>query len=66
MASPKVWLITGCPSGFGPALARTLLDHGHMVIGSSRKAEKTPQPVQEIKAKGGHWLALDVCSSDVV
>ena len=35
-SSPKVWLITGCSSGFGFALALHVLNAGHKVIATSR------------------------------
>lgn len=59
-AASKVWLITGCSSGFGISLARAVLSHGHRVVASSRNPSKTPQLVDEITKKGGHWIALDV------
>ncbi len=32
----KVWLITGCSRGLGRALARTVLDAGHRLVGTAR------------------------------
>ncbi|GAB1211745.1 hypothetical protein ATERTT37_000869 [Aspergillus terreus] len=61
-SQPKVWLITGCSAGFGISLARAVLAHGHHLIASSRNPSKTLELVQEVKQKGGHWLALDVTS----
>ncbi len=37
--SPKVWLITGCSSGFGRELARVLLRRGEHVVVTARKPE---------------------------
>jgi len=37
--SCRVWLITGCSSGFGLALATTLLSRGQRVIATARQAE---------------------------
>lgn len=59
------WFITGCSSGFGLELARAALDAGQTVIASSRRPEKTPELVAEIKGRGGHWIALDTAGSDV-
>lgn len=47
------------------ALARTVLAHGHKVIASSRNPSKTPDLVNEITGKGGHWITLDVTSPDL-
>jgi len=35
----KVWLITGCGSGFGHAIAREVLERGHRVVATSRNVE---------------------------
>lgn len=57
------WLITGCSSGFGLALARTVLAHGHNVLATSRNPSKSPEAKAEIeKHPHARWLALDVCS----
>lgn len=60
-----VWFITGCSSGIGLELARTVLSKGHRVIASSRNPSKTPDLVNEIKSKGGNWITLDVTGDDV-
>lgn len=52
------WLITGCSSGFGLSLARTVQAGGHKVIATSRNP--LPEQVSEIEAKGGKWLKLNV------
>ena len=36
---PRVWLITGCSSGLGRALASHILAHGHRVIATARDAD---------------------------
>ena len=38
MAEKKVWLITGCDSGMGKAIAETVLEHGDKVIVTARDA----------------------------
>ncbi|MCJ1473737.1 hypothetical protein MMC13_002388 [Lambiella insularis] len=57
---PLTWLITGCSSGFGLALARTVQLHGHTLIATSRNPSRTPSLVAEIERNGGKWLKLDV------
>ena len=56
---PRVWLITGCSSGFGLALANTILAHGHRVIATARH----PSVLDELVARHPETcraLALDV------
>lgn len=62
MSSSRVYLITGCASGLGLALAHAALQAGHKVIATSRKPHKTPGIVEEITSKGGYWATLDVTS----
>lgn len=65
---PLTWLITGCSSGIGLALARHVLANGHCLIATSRNPSKTPDLVKEVESYGGgsggsaghRWLALDV------
>lgn len=60
---PLVWLITGCSSGLGLALARTAQAHGHTVVATSRDPSRTPELVREMTAHPTHpgrWLQLDV------
>lgn len=60
---PLTWLITGCSSGLGLALARCILEQGHNVIATSRNPGKTPDLVEEITSRqSGRWLMLDVSS----
>ncbi|KAH7410736.1 putative short chain oxidoreductase/dehydrogenase [Cadophora sp. MPI-SDFR-AT-0126] len=61
---PKVWLITGCSSGFGLALALHVLNAGHKVIATSRNPSKTPDLVTQVQNLGGTWLTLDICSPE--
>ena len=56
------WLITGSSSGFGLSLTRIVQAAGHKVIATSRNPSRTPELVNEIKARGGKWLQLDVDS----
>lgn len=57
---PLTWLITGCSSGLGLAIARQAQSNGHKVIATSRNPGKTPALVQEIESKGGNWTQLDL------
>jgi NAD(P)-dependent dehydrogenase (short-subunit alcohol dehydrogenase family) len=57
--SPPVWLITGCSTGLGRALAQAVLDHGHRAAVSARN----PAQIQDIVAAHPHTsiaLPLDV------
>ena len=56
---PRVWLITGCSSGLGLALATTALASGHRVIATARH----PSALDELVARHPETcraLALDV------
>lgn len=55
---PKVIVITGASSGIGKATALHLLNKGHIVYGAARRVEK----MQDLKAKGGHDLKMDITS----
>lgn len=59
---PKTYLITGCSSGLGYALALAALAAGHHVIATSRRPANTPDKVARVRAQGGQWAALDVSS----
>ncbi|KAH6679106.1 putative short chain oxidoreductase/dehydrogenase [Halenospora varia] len=69
MSSPSstpVWLITGCSSGFGKALAFHARKSGHRVIATSRNPAKTPELVSEFESLGGIWHSLDLYSPESV
>jgi NAD(P)-dependent dehydrogenase (short-subunit alcohol dehydrogenase family) len=59
------WLVTGCSSGLGLELARTIVRSGQRCIASSRNPSKTPEAVAEIEKLGGVWITLDVAGPDV-
>ncbi|KAF7503770.1 hypothetical protein GJ744_003312 [Endocarpon pusillum] len=62
MANQRVWLITGCSSGFGWELCREALSRGDRVIATSRNANK----LADLKNLGASTVELDVCQSDEV
>ncbi|XWW99771.1 hypothetical protein V2A60_007783 [Cordyceps javanica] len=67
---PLRWLITGCSSGLGLALARYALARGHFVIATSRNPAGTPELVAEVErdvgdgGRRGRWVKLDVTDPD--
>ncbi len=54
----RVWLITGCSSGFGRELVLEVLSRGDKVIATSRRVEA----MADLAQAGAHTLALDVTS----
>ena len=57
---PKVWLITGCSTGFGKEIAFAALRRGDKVIATARN----PTKLEELKAQGAFTMTLDVLSTD--
>ncbi|KAL4802780.1 hypothetical protein BDV18DRAFT_163743 [Aspergillus unguis] len=57
--APRVWLITGCSSGFGEAFVHEILRRGDKVIATARN----PQSIQALASAGAHTLAFDVSAS---
>ncbi len=57
----RVWLITGCSSGFGRALAEAALAAGHRVVATARKPEALAD-LEQLGAEAGacRAVALDV------
>ena len=45
-AAPKVWLITGCSTGFGRALAEAVLKKGDFLLATARKPEQLRALIQ--------------------
>lgn len=60
--SSKVWLITGCSSGMGRALALEALSRGDRVIATARSVAS----LEDLRERGATTVALDVTSSDDV
>jgi NAD(P)-dependent dehydrogenase (short-subunit alcohol dehydrogenase family) len=59
------FLVTGCSSGLGLSLVRSILRSGHRVIATSRNPSKTPNLVAEVEKSGGVWTALDLSWPDL-
>ena len=54
---PRTWMITGCSTGFGRALAERLLARGERVVATARRPEALESLV---KPHGNRALALEV------
>jgi len=61
----KTWLITGVSSGFGQALATTLLSAGHRVVGTLRD-EASRKNFEQLKPGYSFGRLLDVTHSTAV
>jgi len=61
----KIWLITGCSTGFGRELAKVLLEQGHKVGVASRKTDDI-QDIVDSNPDSSCALKLDVTSHDEV
>ena len=60
--SPRVWLITGCSSGFGRAIAEAALAHGDRVLATARD----PADLDDLRQNAGDAAdRLDTCRLDV-
>jgi NAD(P)-dependent dehydrogenase (short-subunit alcohol dehydrogenase family) len=58
---PRVWLITGCSTGMGRALANRALAHGDRVLATARNPA-TLNELVERHPKSCKTVALDVTS----
>ncbi|NTA84017.1 SDR family NAD(P)-dependent oxidoreductase [Agrobacterium tumefaciens] len=59
--NPKVWLVTGCSTGFGRYIAEHLLEAGEKVVVTARKTDK----IADLEQKGDALiLPLDVIDRD--
>lgn len=59
----KVWLITGCSTGLGRDLAKTVLDHGYRVAVTARNPDSVREIVKGFGSKA-ITLQLDVTNRD--
>jgi NAD(P)-dependent dehydrogenase (short-subunit alcohol dehydrogenase family) len=55
----RVWLVTGCSSGFGLELVHSILARGDKVIATARSVDK----LSALSKAGAATLQLDVTSS---
>ena len=62
--SPYTFLVTGASSGLGAHISIAASRAGHKVVGTARNVAKAKESYPEIEQKGGHWLALDVTSTE--
>ncbi|KAJ4165094.1 hypothetical protein LMH87_006741 [Akanthomyces muscarius] len=60
MTTGKVWIITGCSSGFGREIARAALARGDIVVATARD----PTKLADLGAKGAILQRLDVTDDD--
>jgi NAD(P)-dependent dehydrogenase (short-subunit alcohol dehydrogenase family) len=60
--APKVWLITGCSTGFGRALAEAVLQKGDSLLATARQPEQL-RPLIEDYPKTAKAVRLDVTLS---
>ena len=56
----KVWLITGCSTGFGREMTLVALRRGDKVIATARNPEK----IKDLEAHGAQTIALDVLAGE--
>ena len=57
--SPKTWLVTGCSSGLGEQLIRTIIKRGDHAIATARN----PDTLRDLADAGASILQLDVTAS---
>lgn len=63
--APKVWLITGCSTGFGRALAEAVLQQGDRLIATARKPEQLRALIEQYP-ETAKAVRLDVTSSQEI
>ncbi|KAI4220623.1 MAG: hypothetical protein LQ349_008041 [Xanthoria aureola] len=59
-SASRVWLITGCSSGFGQEIAKAALAYGERVVATARD----PAKLKELESHGATTFALDVLADD--
>ena len=65
MSDLKTWLVTGCSTGFGRAMARQLLERGEQVIVTARKHKSLTELIEPHAARA-LALSLDVTRPDEI
>lgn len=63
--SNRVWLITGCSSGFGQAFAQAVMAHGDQLVATARKVEQIASLASE-HPDSVRVMALDVTNAEQV
>jgi len=64
--APLVWLMSGCSTGLGLAIAQEALTAGHKVIATSRNPSTAREVVAGIeKNANAKWLPLNVAGHDL-
>ena len=66
MSSPEVAFVTGTTSGFGRAIARTLLDAGVKVVATGRRQDRLASLMDEVRSPSLYTIRLDVRDRDAV
>ena len=62
---PKIWLITGCSTGFGRALAEAVLEQGDHLIATARQPSQLEDLVAQYP-KVARAIALDVTDANAI
>lgn len=62
---PRVWLITGCSTGLGRALAEEVIGRGDFVVATARRVE-TLEELQRVAPERCLTVALDVVEHDSI
>ena len=62
----RVWLITGCSSGFGREIALAALSRGDAVVATARRPEALKDLVEGAPEGRAHALALDVTNPEQI
>lgn len=61
----RVWLVTGCSTGFGRELVKVVAEHGEMVLGTVRKASQVAE-LESINPDLVKGVVLDVQKQDTI
>jgi len=61
----RVWLITGCSTGFGRELVKVVADQGERAIGTVRKQEQV-EALEQINSELVRGVVLDVQNQDTI